>query len=289
MDTKKLEILLRAIELGSLSKAAEEYLYTPSAVSHILDTVEYEIGTKIVKRTYKGIEPREDCEEIIDELKQLVNTEKHIIKLAADRKKGKDTINIATYSSISKYILPQIIKGFKEKFPHININIIVVDNLREIYDNNSADILFGEKYENADSIWEELMSDPYVAVLPPSYICTEGSIKREKLYEKTFIMATDGIINTYMEESKMNDIIRVNSHDDSSVLQMVKEGMGAAILPSLSVGSSHEVMRRELDPKFSRVLGIIYRKNDFKKKKHIKSFVEYIREFKIEREKSAIS
>ena len=107
MDTKKLEVLLRAIELGSLSKAAEEYLYTPSAVSHILDTIEDEIGTKIVKRTYKGIEPEEDCKEIIEELKQLVNTEKHIINLAANKKKGKETINIATYSSISKYILPQ--------------------------------------------------------------------------------------------------------------------------------------------------------------------------------------
>lgn len=278
MDTKKLEVLLRAIELGSLSKAAEEYLYTPSAVSHILDTIEDEIGTKIVKRTYKGIESEEDCKEIIEELKQLVNTEKHIIKLAANKKKGKETINIATYSSISKYILPPIIKGFKEKFPHIIISIIVVDKLREIYDNNIADILFGEKYERADSIWEELTRDPYVAVLPSSFICTEDTIKREKLYESPFIMANDSTINTYMEESKMNDIIRVNSHDDSCVLQMVKQGMGAAILPSLSVENDSGVVRKKLDPELNRILGLIYRKNDFKKKKYLRNFIEYIKE-----------
>ena len=94
MQIKNIEILLRALELGSLSKAAEEYLYTPSAVSHILDAVESEIGTRVIKRTYKGVEPEEGCEEILECLKQLVKTENHIMKLAADQKKGKTSIRI---------------------------------------------------------------------------------------------------------------------------------------------------------------------------------------------------
>lgn len=281
MNIQKVEIILRALQLGSLAKAAKEYLYTPSAISHILDAVEEEIGTKIIKRTYKGIEIEDGCEEIIEELKQLVNKEKHIYKLVSDRKKGKETINIATYSSISKYILPRIIKGFKEKFPYIDINIIVEDKLKEIYDSGYADILFGEKYEKSDSLWEELIKDPYVAVLPAEQNTEKGEILREELYNKTFIMIIGNTVSSYMEKEKMHDVIHINSHDDSSVLQMVKEGMGAAIVPSLSVKNESGVILRKLNPDLSRVLGIIYRKNDFKKKKHIKNFVEYIREFKL--------
>ena len=44
MDINKIEILIKAIELGSLSKAANEFLYTPSAVSHIVDAIENEVG-----------------------------------------------------------------------------------------------------------------------------------------------------------------------------------------------------------------------------------------------------
>lgn len=281
MNIQKVEIILRALQLGSLTKAAKEYLYTPSAISHILDAVEEEIGTKIIKRTYKGIEIESGCEEIIEELKQLVNKEKHIYKLVSDRKKGKETINIATYSSISKYVLPRIIKGFKEKFPYIDINIIVEDQLKEIYDSGYADILFGEKYEKSDSLWEELIKDPYVAVLPAEQNTGKGEIFREELYDKTFIMIIGNTVSSYMEKEKMHDVIHINSHDDSSVLQMVKEGMGAAIVPLLSVKKESGIILRKLNPDLSRVLGIIYRKNDFKKKKHIKNFVEYIREFKL--------
>ncbi len=279
MDTKKIEVLLRAIELGSLSKAAHEYLYTPSAVSHILDSVESEIGTRIIKRTYKGIEAEESARDIIFELEKLIETEKRIVKMASAAKKGKETINIATYSSISKYILPRIIKGFKKMYQHIDINIIVVDRLKEIYDNNNADILFGERYEDARSVWEELINDPYVAVLPSSYKCTDKIIKRETLYKTPFIMAADTSITNYMDESKMEDIIRINSHDDSSVFEMVREGMGTAILPSLSVEEGKDVILRELDPKINRILGIVYRTDDFKHNEHIRSFVKYIREF----------
>lgn len=281
MNIQKVEIILRALQLGSLTKAAKEYLYTPSAISHILDAVEEEIGTKIIKRTYKGIEIEDGCEEIIEELKQLVNKEKHIYKLVSDRKKGKETINIATYSSISKYVLPRIIKGFKEKFPYIDINIIVEDKLKEIYDSGYADILFGEKYEKSDSLWEELIKDPYVAVLPAEQNTGKGEIFREELYDKTFIMIIGNTVSSYMEKEKMHDVIHINSHDDSSVLQMVKEGMGAAIVPLLSVKKENGIILRKLNPNLSRVLGIIYRKKDFKKKKHIKNFVEYIREFKL--------
>ena len=51
MDISKIEILLRAIELGSLSKASNEFLYTPSAVSHILDSIENEVGVKALYET----------------------------------------------------------------------------------------------------------------------------------------------------------------------------------------------------------------------------------------------
>lgn len=279
MDTNKVEILLRAIELGSLSKAAQEYMYTPSALSHILDTVESEIGIKIINRTYKGIEVAKNSEDIVNELKQLVNTQKRIIKMANEQKKGRQTINIATYSSISKTILPQIVKGFKREYPYIDLNIIVTDNLINCYNSNDADILFGEKHEIADSVWEELITDPYMAVFPASYDGKGRKIKREELYGSPFIMTADGATNKYMEKDKMKDVLYVDSPDDGSVLQMVKAGMGASIQPSLSVAGEKDVVCCELDPEIGRVLGVMYRKNDFKNKAYIKNFIKHINRF----------
>lgn len=278
MQIKNIEILLRALELGSLSKAAEEYLYTPSAVSHILDAIESEIGTRVIKRTYKGVEPEEGCEEILECLKQLVKTENHIMKLAADQKKGKTSIRIGTYSSISKYILPQIVKGFKEKYPDTDIDIIVGVSMKDICESKEADIMLGEKTDAPDMVWEELIRDPYVAVFPPSYANPSGTLKREELHKLPFIMADESSLGGYIEDASLKNMIHVKSHDDSSILQMVKSGMGASILPSLSVENENCLIRKELDPKPVRILGLMYRKNEYKRNKQLRRLLEYIRQ-----------
>ena len=45
MDTQKYHALLRAIELGSFSAAAEELGYTPSGIRQMAEAVEREMGS----------------------------------------------------------------------------------------------------------------------------------------------------------------------------------------------------------------------------------------------------
>lgn len=152
MEIQKIEVLLRAIELGSFSKAAEEYMYTPSALSHIVNSVESEIGTRIIKRTYTGVEIDDGKKEIIEKLEKIVELKNQIIEIATSEKRRK-TITIGTYASLSKYILPKVIKGFKKLYPDIDINIIVDDKINAILKSSNADILFGEIADNKDVIW----------------------------------------------------------------------------------------------------------------------------------------
>ena len=44
MDAKKLEILMTAVDLGSFSKASEVVGYTQSGLTHLVDSLEREIG-----------------------------------------------------------------------------------------------------------------------------------------------------------------------------------------------------------------------------------------------------
>ncbi len=55
MDIQKIKVILSAIEHKSLSRAAEEISYTPSAMSHIADAIERELGVKILQRTPLGM------------------------------------------------------------------------------------------------------------------------------------------------------------------------------------------------------------------------------------------
>ena len=57
MNIRKYEAYVRAVELGSLSKAAEELGYTQSGISHMRQSLEDGGGFPLMVRTSSGIVP----------------------------------------------------------------------------------------------------------------------------------------------------------------------------------------------------------------------------------------
>ena len=55
MDGKKLEILMTAVDLGSLSKAAEVVGYAQSGLTHLFDSLERDMGLTLIQRDRSGI------------------------------------------------------------------------------------------------------------------------------------------------------------------------------------------------------------------------------------------
>ena len=55
MDSKKLEILVTAVDLGSFSRASEVVGYTQSGITHMMDALEREIGFPLLIRGRGGI------------------------------------------------------------------------------------------------------------------------------------------------------------------------------------------------------------------------------------------
>ena len=57
VNIRKYEAFVRAVELGSLSKAAEELGYTQSGISHMRQSLEDEVGFPLMVRVSSGIGP----------------------------------------------------------------------------------------------------------------------------------------------------------------------------------------------------------------------------------------
>lgn len=270
VDTAKIEVLLRAIELGSLSKAAEEYLYTPSALSHMVDAIEKEIGAKIINRTHMGIEVTN--EKIVEKLKEICNLQNEIFKLA-DKTDTAKTITIATYASLAKNILPEITKTFRKKYEDVHINIIVVDKMSEIMSNSGADIYFGEKFSGFSGEWKEIETDNYIAIFPKDD--NEISFSPEKKYNRTFIAPNDQKTLAFVDKNNFDDVLEVSSHDDSLIIELVAKREGISVLPKLSVKNyENRVKVVPLTKPLFRTIGVMYDKNS-KNINLIKKFLKY--------------
>ena len=271
MDIQQIEMLLRAIKLGSMSKAAEEYHYTPSAFSHMADSIEDEIGTKIIKRTHRGIEP--ENEKIIQKLEKICSIRDEIIGIA---KNAEEMLTIGTYASLAKYVLPKITKKIRQENPGLHINIVVTDNMGKLMSGNGADIYFGEYAEAEECVFEEIMVDPYVAIFPKD--AEEESFSPDKKYDRLFIVPNDKKTKKYINKDNFSDTIEVNSHDDSLIVQMVMSGDGISVLTELSVQEYCEKIKAiPLEVELHRVLGLMYRK-DCKNKKTVRELVKFFKE-----------
>ena len=55
MDDGKLRALLTAVECGSFSKAAAQLGYTQSAMTHLVNKLEAEVGCTLLERDSQGI------------------------------------------------------------------------------------------------------------------------------------------------------------------------------------------------------------------------------------------
>ena len=277
MDTDKIKAVMLAAELGSLSRAAEALSYTPSAMSHIADALDAELGVRLLCRSASGVRWSEDGERLLERLGAIVRAEEDLTAAASELSEGGE-IRIVTYSSISHHILPEILRGFKRRHPNVRVIITVSNHISGWLSDGRADVSFSDGVGiGKGEEWVPILTDRYSAVLPLGVLEGRESVEREELYGFPYISTAESSLKKYFDESRFHEVTSFVSVDDESVVSMVREGLGVAVLPSLVLGDAPRGVRiARLEPPFARTLGFSYRRRDLGKRA-IAQFVKYLK------------
>ena len=209
-----------------------------------------------------GIELTEEGRLIYGKLEALVAAKTELISAAeAISRSGKRELCIGTYSSVSNHILPDILMEFGKTHPDIRVSIKVGDKLGVWLKGGKADVLFTDMVESNDYICIPMLDDPYMAVVPEHLFPHRRTVKAEELYRFSYIETNESRISKYFDLNRFAGVLRLDSSDDTSVLAMVKEGLGVAVLPQLTVKRKYPgVKALTLTPKISRTLCAVYEK-----------------------------
>lgn len=124
MDSKKLEILMTAVDLGSFSKAAEVVGYTQSGLTHLVDSLEREIGLTLVQRGHSGVSLTKDGEALMPAIREFLRANARLEnQISAITEKSAQTIRVAAYASIAMRWMPEILYRFRRVCPHIDVDL----------------------------------------------------------------------------------------------------------------------------------------------------------------------
>lgn len=268
MDTKKVQALLAALDRGSLTAAASELGYTQSGLTHMMNSLENELGLNLLLRSKSGVRLSPAGQELLPELRALADADDEL-NLAAERLRQRNcsTLRLGAYSSIARHWVPQILAEYRKVCPDTQVSLIM-DGLLELYTavrNDELDCIMTSYDETlAQGLgWFPLWEDELVAVLPESFSLESDFLPVERFDGTQFLMPSQGA-DTYIlpifaaSPRKIEPHIISTNLDDESIVSMVEHGLGISLLSRLVVkGMNYQVKIVPIAPKYFRSLGII--------------------------------
>ena len=264
MSIKKYEVLLRVVEMGSLTKAAEATGCSQSAVSHILNDLEAEFGFTILKRSRGGVQLTENGAKILPSVRGILNYHEQLNQTVASIR-GLDTgvIRIGTVTSVAVHWLPGILKKFMKQHPGIDFKLFNGDygDVTRWLSEGSIDVGFLALPADISCECIPLMEDRMLAILPKDH--PFASLPKfpvaQVQYESyiSLLESSDHDTRSIWKNAGITPSIRFTSKDDYAIIAMVEQGLGMSIMPELLLQDHKEnVVALELVPKASRLIGL---------------------------------
>ena len=264
MDINKYALFADIAETLNFTQSGENMGYTQSGVSHILKTMETELGFPLFLRTKQGVVLTHNAELLLPTVRKLLAVHEKLSQ-TIDAINGIEAghITIACFASISRNWLPRIIYAFRKKYPGVEIELMEggTDDIVNWVLNQQAD--FGLlSHRNVKGLeWISLYEDPLMAVLPKDYpLEDESAFAVADFSDKPFIISAEGVdydIHQAMEDAHIHPFTPFSSKDDHAIVSMVANHLGLSILPRLVIqGVEHLVRAIPLSPYYTRELGI---------------------------------
>lgn len=282
MDTKKISALLLAVEMGSLTAAANELGYTQSGMTHMMNSLEDELGVSLLIRSKTGVHLSPSGQLLLPELQALISAADTLATKANSMKaQSFSNINLGTFASVSRTWLPSIVADFNEKNPETDVTITMGD-MTGLYNGvrnehfDCAIVSYQESLAQGLS-WVPLRDDELVAIIPEAPAWTKPSFSVENFAGKQFLMPSSGFdmdVMPIFNNNKSTPHFRYTNMDDGAIASMVEHGLGVSILSELIVRDMvNDMQMLPLDPPAYRKLGIIVSSRRIGEK-HIRRFIQ---------------
>ncbi|KAI4443016.1 LysR family transcriptional regulator [Schaedlerella arabinosiphila] len=250
MKLKQLEVFVAVADHKSFSRAAEALYLTQPTVSVYISSLEKELNAKLFVRNTKEIDVTEQGMKLYQYAREMLILQNRITELfASDSGKAKPRLVVAASTVPSRYLLPDILAGYKEKYPSGQLELRESDSARVIEDvaNHVVDVGFtGTLIENKSCRYLPFYEDELVVIMPNTdryraileqekgleWICREPLLMREE---------GSGTRKEAEKQLKLSGIdvgglsIAASVESTETIKRSVKNGIGITIISSLAV------------------------------------------------------
>ena len=265
MDSKKLEILVTAADLGSFTKAAEVVGYTQSGLTHMMNSLERELGICLLTRDHSGISLTEQGRQLLPAIREFLRANANLEnQIKAITETTAQTLHIAAYSSIAMHWMPEILYRFRRRCPDAEVDLRMVDHALEpfeLLEAGKADVIFASRQNYGTCDWTPLYDELMYAILPKGYpLHGRDAFPLEEFAGQEFLMPYgrfDIDVNAALAQVGVKLHAKAAYVDDETVIRMVGRGLGVSMMTELMIrGRTDDVLCVPVSPRTIRELGM---------------------------------
>ena len=249
MDLKQLEYFVRVAEMGSFTRAAISLDVAQPALSRQIRLLEVELRQNLLTRNGRGAVPTEAGKLLLEHgrgiLHQVALTRE---ELGAARGAMAGKVSIGLPPSLSKLITVPLVKAFSAELPKAQLtltegfSVLMHQGLRA--GNLDMAVLYNPE-RSADLEMQTLHEDELALISPASYTARKKKLESMSLNDVAnlplILPSRPNAFRILIEGELMsigkrpNLILEVDGLN--AILNLVKEGMGHAILPGYTLSN----------------------------------------------------
>jgi DNA-binding transcriptional LysR family regulator len=133
MDWDKLRVFYHVAKAGSFIRAAENLNITQSTLSRSIQILEYLLKTQLFNRVPKGVVLTKQGELLFNKVEQMfANFEEAKAQIQDETEKPQGSLKVASTVALASLWLIELIPGFLELYPDIELDIIGHDEKLDV-------------------------------------------------------------------------------------------------------------------------------------------------------------
>lgn len=289
MHFKQIECFVNLAETLNFSRTAEYLFITQPTVTNQINTLEDELGLKLFIRTKRKVDLTPAGLSFYNDMKEiLTKTNIAMAKAKHYAHTFESNLAICYEGNVEVQHLPDILKTFNEKYPHVHVYLKMADfrEKRNLFTSHDFDLIFAvrESIEDLSDIgFVELFRAKFVCVLPKNHpLSAKPIIEIDDLLEYSLILLDP--LKCPTEMARVQKEIQVHcpsatvyfSDHPLITYTMIKGNLGIAVMPDFVCpeDSALSIIPMNIDETIS--YGIAWHKKD--DRKEIKGFVALTKE-----------
>ncbi|BFH67166.1 putative HTH-type transcriptional regulator YraN [Paenibacillus dendritiformis] len=282
MEEKDWIILETLHHEQNITKAAEKLYISQPALTYRIQQLEKEFGVKIVNRGRRGIQFTPQGEHLVKYAKDMrlqLRQTKEFLRNMDNKVTGILRLGVA--SNIATYILPSILKQFLEQYPDVEVRVMTDWSSNLVHSVYSQHVHIG--MIRGDYDWPDekhLMMEENICIVSKHEIRLQDLPSLPRINYKTEPSLQNTIDLWWKERYSLPPNIAMEVDKMETGKEMVLNGLGYAILPTIVLGGQEDLYKINLTTQhgepWKRKSWMIYRKESLNLTL-IKEFVDFMK------------